>query len=395
MSVIWLFAVSVAAYSAGPLLVAAKRTRYQFVLLYSQIAAILVLGGLLGAVYVLPITGDIALLAGQVAYGAFMFTTLLTVVVGRDLQIIRNIIVLTVFVNALVFVLFWISQTAMSSSEVPNPLAVPAAMFEQSLRINIAGGILIVAELLLLLAVLEVAKRRVASAMMAPVYVLAFIGILTLDGVLFPSLVLLPPSGLGAFITAGVEAKFVLALAYAVPLVIFVALYRPVLRRFESTPLRMRGLLWGSRDELVESLESQEAELAETRRRLRRNDEHAARRADLLRRIASIDSSEDVEVQLLRLGTVLAEVSGVPDVPVTLAVEVEPGVFTYLGLVDPNAPVPTLAKLSRLPGSTVVEDRPLGPTVLLPLVPGQISGPSWRCGSGKVSAHGTARTWST
>ena len=97
-----LFFLSVAVYAGIPLLLAIRRTPFQFLLLYTHIAAVLTLGGLLGAVYILPIIGDVSLLAGQVAYGAFMFSTLVTVIVGRDLQVVRNIVLLTVSVNTLV-----------------------------------------------------------------------------------------------------------------------------------------------------------------------------------------------------------------------------------------------------------------------------------------------------
>ncbi|HEY3544505.1 MAG TPA: hypothetical protein VGK17_00270, partial [Propionicimonas sp.] len=246
MSGLTLFLLSVALYAGIPLLIATRRTRFRFALLYGHIAGVLTLGGLLGAVYVLPLTGDVALLAGQVAYGAFMFSTMVTVIVGRDLQVVRNVIVLTVSVDTLVYLIFRISQAALSSSGIPDPLGVPSSIFDQSLRIVVSGGLLIIAELLLLLGILEVAKRRLPSAAMAPVYLLAYVGILTLDGVLFPALVLLPPDGLGAFIRSGVEAKFLLAVAFSVPLGLFVAAYRPTLLRFEATELHLHTLISAS-----------------------------------------------------------------------------------------------------------------------------------------------------
>ena len=73
MSGLQLFAVSVAVYAVLPLLFALLPSPYRMLLLYTHIAGCLVLGGLLGAVYVLPLHGDVALLAGQVAYGGFMY----------------------------------------------------------------------------------------------------------------------------------------------------------------------------------------------------------------------------------------------------------------------------------------------------------------------------------
>lgn len=368
MSGLALFLLSVALYAGIPLLVATRRTRFQFVLLYGHIAGVLTLGGLLGAVYVLPLSGDVALLAGQVAYGAFMFSTMVTVIVGRDLQVVRNIIALTISVDTLVYLVFRISQTALTSG-IPDPLGVPSSIFDQSLRIVVSGGLLIIAELLLLLGILEVAKRRLPSAAMAPVYLLTYIGIVTLDGVLFPALVLLPPDGLGAFITSSVQAKFLLALAFAVPLAVFVAAYRPTLLRFEATELHLRTLVSASRDDLLESLDRQRTELEENRRSLRRNEERARHVATLARRIASMDNQGDVDGLLDRLGSTLAEIPGVHDRRVGLTVEVEPGVTAALGTDDPTAPPRTRLWLGD-ERTTVIDEGAFGPTLLLPLTLG-------------------------
>jgi PAS domain S-box-containing protein len=159
-------------------------------------------------------------------------------------------------------------------------------VFDQSLRVVVVGGVLIIAELLTLLALLELAKRqRLGSLAMGVVYVGSFVGILTLDGVLFPSLVLLPPDGLGAFIESGVRAKLVLAGVYAVPLAVFVTAYRRVVDRFEATPLNLAQLVSVSRDGLLDRLDEQQAELAEQRAMLAESTELAGRTAAVVERI--------------------------------------------------------------------------------------------------------------
>ena len=105
-----------------------------------------------------------------------MFTTLVAVVVGRDLQVVRNIIVLTVFVDMVNFLVFRLSGTALRQGVVPNPLGTDPALLEQSLRVLVIGGVLIVAELVGLIAVLEVAKRYLGRAPMALAYVLGVRG---------------------------------------------------------------------------------------------------------------------------------------------------------------------------------------------------------------------------
>ena len=124
MSALELFVFSVAVYAGIPLLIAVQRSAAQMMLFYAHIASVLTLGGLLGAVYVLPLRGDVAVLAGQVSYGAFMFSTLITVIVGRDVRVVRTIVLLTVYVDVLVYLIFKVTHLALSQKKVPDPLGV-------------------------------------------------------------------------------------------------------------------------------------------------------------------------------------------------------------------------------------------------------------------------------
>src|SRR5690349_18000565 len=265
--------------------------RYRYLLLYSHIAGVLVLGGFLGVVYVLPIRGDVALLAGQVAYGGFMFSTLVTAVVGRDVRVIRNVVVLLIGIDLLKYAVFSISHRALVEDSVTNPFGVSPDVFSQSMRVVVSGGLLNLAELVLLLAMLELAKRWLWSWSMAPVYVLSYVVVLALDGVLFPTLVLLPSEGLGDLVRAGVEAKLVLAAAFSLPLAAFVAFYRPTLVRFEQTPINLLGIVSLSREQLIASLDRQQAELQQERERLTRSQRRAGRASATVDRILDATTS--------------------------------------------------------------------------------------------------------
>jgi PAS domain S-box-containing protein len=96
---------------------------------------------------------------------------------------------------------------------------------------------------------------------MAAVYVLAYVAMLVLDGVLFPIVVLRPPSGLGDLIVSSVEAKLALAAAYAVPLALFLAFNGRLVQRFEATPLHLDRLVPLRRATVLERLKQREAEL--------------------------------------------------------------------------------------------------------------------------------------
>ena len=241
-----LFLVTVATYSVLPLAFAVRRSPFQFLLLYTHAAGTLALGALIGRTSSFAL-GDLVVPAGQVSLGGFLFTTFVTVVVGRDLQVVRNVIALTVSVNVLVGV-------ALAASG-------DGARADGSLRVAGAGGVLVVLALLMLLAVLEQAKRRVPSRAMPLVYVAAFVGIVGVNGVLFPLLALTPSDDLAGLIDAGGRAALVVAAAYSVPLLVFVLLFRRSVDGFEAQPLHLRSLVSVSRDELMERLERQQVEL--------------------------------------------------------------------------------------------------------------------------------------
>ncbi len=264
-----LVGASVAVYAAVPLVIVLTRVSTRFILLYAYIAAVLVLGGILGSVYAFPITDNVSLLAGQLSYGALIFTTLVTVVEGRDLQAVRVIVTLVITVTILKFAIFSISQDALTQGSVFNPLAIDPALFDQSIQVVVAGGSLIVGELLLLLAILEVAKRHLGPRGMLGVYPLAFVAILTLDGVLFPVLAFFPVDGLGTFIVSGVQAKLTLAGLYALPLMLYLLLRRETLAQYQATPLHLGHLLTGDPQSALAQIQRQEQELTEQRQRLR------------------------------------------------------------------------------------------------------------------------------
>lgn len=264
-----LFVVGVAAYASLPLvLLALRRSGHTFALLYAHLGALLVLGGVLGAVYVLPLPGDVTLLAGQVSRAGFMFAALLTTITGRDVQVVRTILGLIVAVHLLTVLVSTLGAQALRSPSVLNPYDVAPAVFDHSLRGTLMGGVLLLVELLALIWLLEVAKRRVPRSAMLPVYPAAYAAILAADGVLLPLLALTPLPDLGAVVWAQVQAQGLLAAAFAVPLLGYVAIARRSVERFEASALDLRHLLSASPDELRARLDRQQQELDAQRARL-------------------------------------------------------------------------------------------------------------------------------
>lgn len=247
-----LFAVLVIIFAALPIYFALLRSSMRLVFLYVYIGVVLVEGGLLGAVVAFPLTEGITVSAGSVAYGALMMSALLLVVVGRDVQVIRNTIRIVVAVNVFKIGLFSLMGAALGSASILNPFDTSASVFSVSLRIVITGGVLIVAELLLLIWMLERYKTRVRDIRV--LCVLFFVGVLCLDGVLFPLLAFTTDPGLLDTIVNGVKAKLVLALSYSVPLTAFLFGFPSRMAQYEATPLQLQELIHSPKDDLIEEI---------------------------------------------------------------------------------------------------------------------------------------------
>lgn len=256
-----LFATAVLGYSAFPFLFASLRSPFRVVLFYVYIGVVLAFGGLLGAIHSFPVSDGITISAGSVAYGALMTSSLMLVIVVRDLSVFRNIVRLVVVVNVFTLLLFALVGEALESSDFPNPNETSPAVFDVSIRGVVAGGILIVFELMVLLAIFEFTKRRIASrALLSAIYVTSFVGVICLDGVLFP-LLALPLDLFQDVVPIGVHSKLIVALAYSVPLGAFLLLFRQTITAYDETPLRLQELVIAPRDDLIHRIESQRIEL--------------------------------------------------------------------------------------------------------------------------------------
>lgn len=249
-----LFTLSVLAYAVVPMLVAIRTTAFQFVLLYAHLSAMLVVAGFFGSIYSFelsaPLLGTLTVTNGEAAYAAFGFTTLIATIIGRDLQVVRNVIVMSVSVNLLLLAVYLLGDQVLAQGWAESPLDVSPRFFEQSALAVLWGGLLLMGELLLLLGVLEWAKRRLVSLTMVVVYPTAYVGVLLLDGLLHP-LGAGAPSDLLARVGEALAAKSVLGTSFGFLLLLFATLYRSTVTDFEERPLELGQVLSLQRDELL------------------------------------------------------------------------------------------------------------------------------------------------
>jgi diguanylate cyclase (GGDEF)-like protein/PAS domain S-box-containing protein len=253
-----LFVAQVALYAAFPFAFSFFARPLRLVLFYVYLAMVLVVGGFLGSVYVMPLSDSVTVSAGSVLYGALILTSLMLVIGGRDARVVRNIIKIVIVVNVFKVILFGLTVSALQDPDVVNRFSTSPEVFRVSLMVVATGGVLIVTELVLLLLVFERIKRRVSGLRLALLSVTFYLGVLLLDDLLFPLLNMPGSDELGSAIAAGVRAKLVLGLAYSVPLLLFLAVFRHSLDEYRAVPMRVSELFFAPEADLVEEIGRQQ-----------------------------------------------------------------------------------------------------------------------------------------
>ena len=255
MLIIKLFLLNIALYSIFPLYFTAFNTRSRTVSFYIYISIVLVLGGLTGAIYSFPISETIHISGGNIAYGAFMMSTVMLIIIERNMATFLNIIRLVVLVDLFVYLGFNLLAWLLDSGVVLNPFNISSEIFHVSLWVLILGGALILGEILLLLFIFLQMRKLISNiAALSIIYTAAFFLILCLDGILFPLLAFGFNPELASIMFGNVSGKAILAACYSLPMILFYLVFRRNFAQFLDTPLKMGYLIGAPREKLLETL---------------------------------------------------------------------------------------------------------------------------------------------
>jgi diguanylate cyclase (GGDEF)-like protein/PAS domain S-box-containing protein len=265
-----LFVAQILLYSAFPFAFTLFRKPQRLLLSYVFIAVVLGFGGFMGSIYALPLADGLIVSAGSILYGALVLASLLAVVTARDSNVVRNIIKVVIAVNVFKVGVLAVTSTALRNPVVINRFDTSPDVFDVSLLVVALGGVLIIAELVLLLMTFEALKTHVRSGLTLALACVAFyIAVLCLDGVLFPLLAAPTSPDLSPAISAGLKSKLVIATAFSGPLLLYLLVFRRDLAAYREVPLRLQELFFAPRTDLVEELERQSHVIAQSAERYR------------------------------------------------------------------------------------------------------------------------------
>lgn len=249
-----LMILQIAAFSIFPLYFTTLSSPIRQAHFYIYISLVLLIGGFMGNVYSLPVADGIVVSGGNLCYGAFMMTSVMFVWVEKDAFILRHLVRLVILVDIFNLVFSFLAESILKTNGVINPHGVPSGMFETSTFLIALGGVLIVSELLLLLFIFEFTKkRRSPLPVTAAIYILSFVLVLVLDGIAFPFIAFGMSAEIAAIVFGGLAGKILIAVAFGVPLALFVIWKRRAFADYlEADTVRWRLLASSSADLIKE-----------------------------------------------------------------------------------------------------------------------------------------------
>ncbi|MDO6489061.1 diguanylate cyclase [Colwellia sp. 6_MG-2023] len=255
MNVLSAFILNVAIYSIFPLLLTTVKPKSRTILFYVYISTVLVLGGVLGSIYSFKLSENIVISGGTIAFGAFMMSITMLIIIERNVSVINNVMKLVLLVNTLTYLSFKLYSLLLDSDVVINHLNISIDIFQTSFSMLLIGGGLIILELLILLFLfIQIRKVIFNISFLAFIYTAAFIVILCIDGLLFPLIAIGLDENLSNIIMDNITGKLILALSYSFPMLIFYWVFKRHLVRFLKSPIQLKDLMTAPRKKLLEEL---------------------------------------------------------------------------------------------------------------------------------------------
>lgn len=235
-------------YSACPFYLSRLDAPQRQVSFYVYLGCILLVGGILGSVYTIPLTDHINISGGMLAYGAFMMSAMLFVIIERNIVILRHIIRLLILVDVFNFLLNSLMVATLDHPLATNLNNINSTVFGNSAYIIVVGGLLIFSELSLLVYLFEFIKKATQKVVWASaLYLLSFTVVMCLDAILFPYLVFGINPSFSNFLSDNFASKAFLAFSFSMCFGLVLWLNQNRFRQyFDSPPLSWRAMVLSS-----------------------------------------------------------------------------------------------------------------------------------------------------
>ncbi|WP_289031186.1 diguanylate cyclase [uncultured Paraglaciecola sp.] len=251
--------LNIALYSIVPLYLTTNKSQTRLISFYVYNGVVLFIGSFAGSVYSFSLAENLVVSGGNIAFGAFLMNTVMLIIIERNVDSLRNMLRFVILIDTFIFVIFYFIYWVVSSEIGINTFNLPAELFSISFNILLLGGALIIFELFVLIVIFTQVSKLVSNvAIIAIVYTLAFIFVMCLDGFLFPIIAFSTSPQLTEIIVGNVYSKWLLAMCYSVPLLIFYTVFKHKLIQFIEAPLQIKDFVFMPRRVLLEKLHQYE-----------------------------------------------------------------------------------------------------------------------------------------
>lgn len=234
-------------------------------ILYAYIGILLAFAGFFGQVWVIQLTETVRVAGGNVIYAAVIMTSIVFVILENEITIIKDIIKLIIVIYLFEFLLYLSLNSLLSNPNIINTYNLLPELLLTPVSVMFSGGLLTILELLLFLLVFERIKTFSKHYLLTIFYfVLAFIVLLCIDGILFPILNYNLFPDLTVVIYGGLKNKIILGLLYAPILFIILLTYKSRFERYLFSRIQIKDMLGKSKEDLALLVAKQSSQIRES-----------------------------------------------------------------------------------------------------------------------------------
>ncbi|MHA1669517.1 MAG: sensor histidine kinase [Promethearchaeota archaeon] len=252
-------------YGLSPILIITISHKYKSTpFFYSYFGFLFVFTQLFAVFYSIKISENLSITGGNIAYSSIILITLIIGIVSQDPTVIRNLILIQVFLNFFLFFLYQLLVVVLIEPTTINIFSVFSGIFTTTITVNIVSSLVFIIEVLLLFYVLEKVNDNIKKIFtIICLYMIIFIGILCLDGFLFPFIVSFFEPEFGQYIGGNILGKLILGIGFTPFLLTFIIIHKRSLALFIEKSFSLRLMIFPKR-KLTEKLRKVEENLKKT-----------------------------------------------------------------------------------------------------------------------------------
>jgi signal transduction histidine kinase len=257
-------------YGIPPILLALFIKKFNsMAFFYGYVGFLFVFTQLFAVFYAIEIFPNFIITGGNIAYSSLILLSFTIVILIRDPKIVRNIILIEIILNVFLFFLYFLLYLVLSDSEqVINIYNVFPEIFRTTISVNIISLILFIVEIILMFFILEKTKDHLKpKILLFSSFILIFIGILCLDGFLFPLFLNFAQPNLGSEISGGINSKLLLGLLYSPFLVTFLLIFREDIKKYLKEPFNVRYVIVPPKNRLIKKIKKIEKDLEDSEKK--------------------------------------------------------------------------------------------------------------------------------